>query len=68
MTWLPISLLAALTLVLVRLKRRNVPPVAAWPWWFVWTPLWLPVALLFGFGLAWLLLALIVLFVTATGL
>ena len=68
MTWFPVFLVASLTLVLVRLKRRHVPPVAAWPWWCVWAPLWLLVALLVGFGLAWLALGLIVLLITATGL
>jgi hypothetical protein len=63
--WLPIALLVPASLVLVRLKMRAIGPVAAWSWWLVTAPFWLPVALLVGFAIAWLLLGL---FLLASGI
>lgn len=58
--WLPLALLVPASLVLVRLKMRAKGPVAAWSWWLVTSPFWLPVAGLVGFGVAWLALAVVV--------
>ncbi|WP_375435066.1 hypothetical protein [uncultured Hymenobacter sp.] len=49
-----------LSLVLVRLKQRQIAPVVMWPWWVVLAPFWVPVVLFIGFGLAWLLMAIII--------
>ena len=57
-----VPMLAAACLVLMRLKARNVAPVAAWPWWMVCFPLWLPLVAGVCFGLAWVGLGLLLAF------
>ena len=66
--WLLPSLLVPASLVLVRLKQRQIAPVATWPWWAVLAPFWVPVVLVIGFGLAMLLMALLLLLLNGTRL
>jgi len=58
---LGVPMLMASCVVLMRLKARNVAPVASWSWWMVCFPLWLPMAAGVGVAIAWLVLGLFLL-------
>lgn len=42
-----ISFCSLLAIVFITLKLAQIGPVAAWSWWWVLSPLWIPFALLF---------------------
>ena len=50
-----------LGIILALLKYLEIGPVAAWSWWWVLAPLWIPVALVFGI----LIIALIIIVIGA---
>lgn len=42
-----ISFCGLLAIVFITLKLAQIGPVAAWSWWWVLSPLWIPFALVF---------------------
>lgn len=49
-----LGLSGVLTVIFVVLKlvgEHFHTPVADWSWWWVWSPLWLPLAVIFGIAL-----------------
>lgn len=44
-----IGLPGLLALVFITLKLVGVAPVATWSWWWVLSPLWIPVVIFLGF-------------------
>lgn len=44
-----ISLATILFLIFLTLKLAEVGPVQHWSWWWVTSPLWIPILLVFGF-------------------
>lgn len=40
-----ISFCGLLAIVFITLKLAQIGPVAAWSWWWVLSPLWIPLAL-----------------------
>lgn len=48
-----IGFLGALTLLFIALKLLGLSAVATWSWWWVLSPLWIPIALLIAVGVIW---------------
>lgn len=48
---------SALLFIFIVAKIFAVEPVAAWSWWWVFAPLWLPTAVILGLALSLLILA-----------
>lgn len=52
-----IGFFGLLAIVFITLKLAQIGPVAAWSWWWVLSPLWIPFALVFTILFVILLIA-----------
>lgn len=47
------SFLNVLALVFIILKIVGVEPIASWSWWWVLSPIWIPIAIVLFFAVLW---------------
>lgn len=58
-----IGCLTLMFLIFLTLKLAQVGVVAEWSWWWIFSPLWMPVALLLGMALVMLVVMVLTLLV-----
>ena len=47
------SFLNVLALIFIVLKIVGVEPIASWSWWWVLSPIWIPIAIVLFFAVLW---------------
>ena len=47
------SFLNVLALVFIVLKIVGVEPIASWSWWWVLSPIWIPITIVLFFAVLW---------------
>lgn len=52
-----IGFFGLLAILFIGLKLAAIGPVAAWSWWWVLSPLWAPLVLIFGIAIIGLIIS-----------